>query len=57
MDKFVIEGGQRLQGTVNVSGAKNSALPILAGALLTDGPNTISAVPALRDARAIATAF
>ena len=36
MDKFVIEGGRQLSGTLRVSGAKNAALPVLAASLLTD---------------------
>lgn len=49
MEKLVIEGGRPLKGEVYVSGAKNSALPIMAAALLTDEPCTISNVPKLRD--------
>lgn len=49
MDKLVIEGGKPLRGTVQVSGAKNAALPILAATLLTDGTCEIHNVPALRD--------
>lgn len=49
MDKLVIEGGLRLQGEVTVSGAKNSALPILAATLLTDEGCIIKGVPHLRD--------
>jgi len=50
MDKLVIEGGKRLQGSVTISGAKNSALPILAATLLTDEKCTIKNVPTtLRD--------
>lgn len=49
MDKLVIEGGKRLKGTVKVSGAKNSVLPILAATLLTDEPCVIDNVPQLRD--------
>ncbi len=49
MDKFWIKGGKPLAGEVKVSGAKNSALPILAGALLADGPVAISNVPHLKD--------
>jgi len=49
MDKIIVQGGRRLQGTVQVSGAKNAALPILASALLCDGPNTFTNVPVLRD--------
>ena len=53
MEKIVIEGGRRLEGTVAVSGAKNAALPILASALLTEGWNTFYNVPDLRDIRTI----
>ena len=53
MEKIVIEGGRRLEGTVAVSGAKNAALPILASALLNDGWNTFYNVPDLRDIRTI----
>jgi UDP-N-acetylglucosamine 1-carboxyvinyltransferase len=49
MDKILVQGGRRLKGTVQVSGAKNAALPILAAALLCDGPNTFTNVPVLRD--------
>jgi len=54
MDKFVINGGCRLHGDVQVSGAKNSALPIMAASLLADGPCTISSLPDLRDVRTMA---
>ena len=49
MDKLLITGGIRLDGTVVTSGAKNAALPILAATLLADAPVTISNVPHLRD--------
>ena len=49
MDKLQIRGGVPLDGDVRISGAKNAALPILAGALLADGPVTIGNVPHLRD--------
>jgi UDP-N-acetylglucosamine 1-carboxyvinyltransferase len=49
MDKIIIEGGCRLNGTVTISGAKNAALPILFSALLTDGCCTFSNVPTLVD--------
>jgi UDP-N-acetylglucosamine 1-carboxyvinyltransferase len=49
MDKIVIHGGRRLEGTVRVSGSKNAALPILISSLLTDGVNTYANVPDLRD--------
>ena len=49
MDKLVIQGGQRLSGEVAISGAKNAALPILCGALLTAEPLELSNVPDLND--------
>ena len=49
MDKLQIRGGVPLDGEVRISGAKNAALPILAGALLADGPVTIANVPHLHD--------
>ncbi|MSR47691.1 MAG: UDP-N-acetylglucosamine 1-carboxyvinyltransferase [Planctomycetes bacterium] len=49
MDRFVIQGGQRLSGEVQVGGAKNSVLPIMAAALLTDEELVIRRVPRLRD--------
>jgi UDP-N-acetylglucosamine 1-carboxyvinyltransferase len=51
MDKFVIEGGIPLQGTVAVSGAKNSALPSLAAGLLTPDTVTLDRIPPVRDIR------
>ncbi|GMU70415.1 MAG: UDP-N-acetylglucosamine 1-carboxyvinyltransferase [Steroidobacteraceae bacterium] len=49
MDKLQIQGGVPLEGEIRISGAKNAALPILAGALLADGPVTVSNVPHLQD--------
>ena len=49
MDKLVIEGGRRLEGTVRISGAKNACLPILAATLLSDEKSVIRNVPALKD--------
>jgi len=49
MDKIVIQGGRALKGEVRTSGAKNAALPILISSLLTDGWNTYSNVPDLKD--------
>jgi UDP-N-acetylglucosamine 1-carboxyvinyltransferase len=49
VDKLQIEGGVRLTGDVQISGAKNAALPIIAGALLADGPVCLSNVPHLHD--------
>ncbi len=47
--RLLIRGGQRLDGEIRISGAKNSALPILAAALLADSPSLICNVPHLRD--------
>jgi UDP-N-acetylglucosamine 1-carboxyvinyltransferase len=49
MDKFLIEGGATLQGDVQIAGAKNAALPILAAALLTGEPLQLSNIPHLQD--------
>ena len=49
MDKILVHGGPSLSGSVKISGSKNSALPILAAALLTKEPCTISRVPDLSD--------
>ncbi|MCP4146059.1 MAG: UDP-N-acetylglucosamine 1-carboxyvinyltransferase, partial [bacterium] len=51
MDKFIIEGPVRLEGTVSASGAKNAVLPLMAASLLTSGVSKISNVPGLRDVR------
>ncbi len=49
MDKIVIEGGARLEGDIEVLGAKNAALPIQCAALLGDGASTLHHVPQLTD--------
>ena len=49
MDKFIIRGGNPLVGTVRVSGAKNSALPAMAAAILTDEEITLENIPQVRD--------
>lgn len=51
MDSFLIKGGVPLHGTVEISGSKNAALPILAATLLTDEPCVIRRVPNLSDTR------
>jgi UDP-N-acetylglucosamine 1-carboxyvinyltransferase len=51
LDKFVIQGGTRLEGEIHTSGSKNSSLPALAAALLTDQPVTLTHVPKVRDIR------
>lgn len=49
MEKFIIEGGTQLRGTVTPSGNKNAALPMLSACLLTDEPVTLRNVPRIRD--------
>ena len=49
MDKFIIEGGHPLSGTILPQGNKNAALPILAACLLTDEPIVLKNVPQIRD--------
>ena len=49
MDKLLIKGGIPLCGEINISGAKNAALPILAATILADGPVTVGNVPHLHD--------
>ena len=49
MDKFVINGGNPLVGTIHVSGAKNSALPCMAAAILTEDEITLENMPRVRD--------
>jgi UDP-N-acetylglucosamine 1-carboxyvinyltransferase len=49
MDKFVIRGGNPLVGTIRVSGAKNSALPCMAAAILTQDEVTLENIPQVRD--------
>jgi UDP-N-acetylglucosamine 1-carboxyvinyltransferase len=51
MDKFVITGGTALRGEIPTNGSKNSALPALAAALLTEEPVTLRRVPRVRDIR------
>jgi len=49
MDKFLIKGGKALHGKVAISGAKNSALPAMAAALLTEQRVTLHNIPKVRD--------
>jgi UDP-N-acetylglucosamine 1-carboxyvinyltransferase len=51
MDKFVIEGGAALNGTISTNGSKNSALPALAAALLTADTVVLERIPRVRDIR------
>lgn len=54
MEKLVIKGGKRLNGSINVSGAKNASLPILAATILAEGEYYLENIPKLKD---IATMF
>ncbi|MBU0732547.1 MAG: UDP-N-acetylglucosamine 1-carboxyvinyltransferase [Proteobacteria bacterium] len=53
MDKIIIKGGKPLSGMVNISGAKNAALPIIAACLLAGGWHRLKRIPQLRDIRTI----
>lgn len=53
MDKIIIQGGSRLNGTIKVSGAKNAALPCIAACLLSGGKHRLKNVPLLRDIETI----
>ena len=49
MDSFIIRGGNRLTGKIEISGSKNSALPLLAATLVAEGKTTLKGVPRLSD--------
>ncbi len=49
MDKLIIQGGNRLNGEVTISGAKNAALPILCASLLAETPLHLGSIAALKD--------
>ncbi len=51
MDKFVVTGGTALKGEIPTNGSKNSALPVLAAALLTEEAVTLHRIPRVRDIR------
>ncbi|MEF2072088.1 UDP-N-acetylglucosamine 1-carboxyvinyltransferase [Consotaella aegiceratis] len=51
--EYIVEGGRRLSGSIEPSGNKNAALPIIAAALLTDQPVELSNVPRIRDVEAL----
>jgi UDP-N-acetylglucosamine 1-carboxyvinyltransferase len=54
MDKLIITGGKKLSGEIEVSGAKNAILPIMAATLLTSGISTLKNVPFLNDIKMMA---
>ena len=49
MSSYIIEGGKKLEGTVKISGSKNSALPIIAATILNAGKTTLYNVPNIQD--------
>ncbi len=49
MDKFLVTGGNALEGTIRISGAKNSALPCMAAAILTEDEVILENIPQVRD--------
>jgi UDP-N-acetylglucosamine 1-carboxyvinyltransferase len=49
MDSFIVHGGNRLKGKIEVSGSKNSSLPIVAATLMAEGKTTLRGVPRLSD--------
>ena len=53
MDKFVISGGNRLTGEVNISGAKNAAVAIIPATILADGPCRIENIPDISDVTSV----
>ena len=57
MDQYIIKGGNPLVGEVDISGAKNAALPILAAAIMTDDTVLIENLPNVTDIHAILKAI
>ena len=55
MDKLIIHGGNRLNGEIKISGAKNAALPILCASLLTADDIKLTNVPHLKDVQTMLT--
>ncbi|GAB7140150.1 UDP-N-acetylglucosamine 1-carboxyvinyltransferase [Deferribacterales bacterium RsTz2092] len=55
MDKFIINGGNRLNGSVRISGSKNASLPVMAATILANGRHVLSNVPMLNDVRTMST--
>jgi len=54
MDKFIIQGGKPLHGTMRPSGNKNAALPMMAATLLTEEPVILKNMPNINDTRTMA---
>ena len=57
MEQYAIRGGNRLSGEVEIGGAKNAALAILAAAVMANEPVTIENVPDVRDTRIVLEAI
>ena len=53
MEKYVIKGGARLTGEVNISGAKNAAVAIIPAAILADSPCRIENLPDISDVKTL----
>ena len=49
MSEYIIKGGKRLEGEVEISGSKNAALPIIAATILNAGKSTLYNVPNIHD--------
>lgn len=49
MSKYIIKGGNKLEGTVTISGSKNASLPIIAATILNKGKTTLYNVPNIHD--------
>ena len=49
MSKYIIKGGQELEGIVKISGSKNASLPIIAASILNAGKTTLYNVPNIHD--------
>ena len=51
VNSYIIDGGRKLEGEIDVSGSKNASLPIIAAAILNKGTTVIKNVPEIRDVR------
>ncbi len=51
MSKYIIKGGKKIEGIVNISGSKNASLPIIAASILNSGKTTLYNVPDIHDTK------
>ena len=51
MERYIIEGGNKLEGMINISGSKNAALPIIAATILNGGISIIENCPDIHDVK------